>query len=137
MARETSRTVVCGNCGNELDVPPPRSGLTPAERFPCPNCGSTARQYRIGLSASVRVGGGDALVETPEPGGAKAGGFEPTEIIEEKTATGTLERRVVWSKNPDAWLAEVRGADGNLLGVELGLDADNVYLDLRELLGPP
>ena len=77
------------------------------------------------------------VVETPEPGGAKAGGVAPTEIIGEATTTETHERTVVYSKNPDAWLAEVRDAEGNLLGVELGLDADNVYLDLRDLLGPP
>jgi len=146
MARETNRIVVCGNCGNELDVPPPRSGLTPAERFPCPNCGSTARQYRIDLSASVRVGG-DPIVETPEPGGATAGGFEPTAvaggfasthaIIEERVAAGTFERRVVWSQNPDAWLAEVRDSDGNLVGVQLRLDVDDVFLDLYDDITPP
>jgi len=87
--------------------------------------GSRANRAGAPLEAGRPLSGGLSYRST-------AGGFEPTE----KIATGTLERRVIWSKNPDAWLVEVRDAGGNLLGVEIGFDADNVYLDVRELLGP-
>jgi hypothetical protein len=49
----------------------------------------------------------------------------------------TLEWNITWSKNPDAWLAEVRDGDGNLIDFQIGLDADDVFLDLHEDITPP
>ena len=51
--------------------------------------------------------------------------------------TGTFTRTVVWSKNPDAWLVEVRDAEGGLVGVEIADDAQDVFLLLDEHLIPP
>lgn len=139
MARESNRLVVCRSCGYVLEDEGPQLGLLrntiPPERPACPRCGSTAREYRLELGATVRPGG-DVTIKPP-PAAASASAPEPIPSVDRDVEAGTLERTVIWSKNPDAWLAEVRDTDGSLLGVQISFDADDVYLDLRDLLGPP
>ena len=57
--------------------------------------------------------------------------------IPEELATGTFTRTVVWSKTPDAWLAEIFDADDNCLGLEIAFDAQDTFLLLDEHLIPP
>jgi hypothetical protein len=57
--------------------------------------------------------------------------------IPDAVTTGTFTRTVVWSKTPDCWLAEIRDAEGSLLGVEVAFDAEDVFLLLDEHLLPP
>jgi predicted nucleic acid-binding Zn-ribbon protein len=47
---ESSGSIRCGNCGRQLD-----EVLDEVERQPCPDCGSTTRQYSGTLTATVTV----------------------------------------------------------------------------------
>jgi DNA-directed RNA polymerase subunit RPC12/RpoP len=136
MARESYRIVVCGNCGQQLeDVQPLGSGFTGESRPPCPNCGSEAREYRLGLAASIAPSG-DVTIRAPAAT-AYATAMAPTLSIEENVAAGTFIRTVVWSKTPDAWLAEVRDQGGSLVAVEISFDVMDTLVLLAEHLLPP
>lgn len=118
---ERYRTIICRGCGIELTEPPPRSGFPP-ERAPCPNCRSTAREYRVtGIAAA----------------GAVAVSGAPNVSIEQGVAAGTYARTVVFSKTPDAWMAEIRKPNGEIVGVEVAFDAQDVFLLLDVHLLPP
>jgi hypothetical protein len=135
---EDDRTVHCAGCGLELDEP---SSLPPEQRQPCPECGSTARQFRIALSATVSAVGG---IGTAEDFGnvtvhatratATAGG-RPGEVV----ISGTFKRSVTWSKTPGGtmWLGEIHDPNGQLVGVAIQESADDVLLILAEHLMPP
>jgi hypothetical protein len=53
--------VSCGECGTVLPEPP---GLTPEQRVPCPECGSTSRSVSITVTAAVAVA--DAVEPLPQ-----------------------------------------------------------------------
>jgi|SRR5579862_1465091 len=122
MPDTTARAEFCRNCGLELTelLPPPQIGLQP-DRVPCPNCGSTAREYRITLSAVQGI----------------SATFTDSVSVQKAVATGTFTRTVVWSKTPDAWLAEIHDADGNRVAVEVAFSTDDLFLLLDDHIIPP
>jgi hypothetical protein len=44
---------------------------------------------------------------------------------------------VVWSKNPDCWLAQVHDVQWRIVGVEVAFDAQDTFLLLDPHLLPP
>lgn len=46
------KKVKCGNCGRELDESP---SLPVSERTPCPDCGSTSRQFAIAINETLEL----------------------------------------------------------------------------------
>jgi hypothetical protein len=56
--------------------------------------------------------------------------------IPEELATGTFTRTVIWSKTPDAWLAEIFDLEGNRLGLEIAFDPQDTFLLLDGHLIP-
>jgi hypothetical protein len=52
MAGETTYATSCAECGAELPESPE---IPPAERTPCETCGSLARRFSVGLSATLEV----------------------------------------------------------------------------------
>lgn len=130
------RTIICRSCGQELTAPAPRSGLLQHERTPCPNCGSTEREYRLGFGGSITPVG-DVTIKAP-PAEATATALSPTVVIEEALKTGGFTRSVTWSRTSgDAWFAEVYDRDGNLVAVEVAFDAYDTLVVLSEHLLPP
>jgi hypothetical protein len=126
------RKVNCRDCGRELIEDPS------AERKPCPECQSLAREHRLGGRIElVRVRAlGDVTVQAPAASASAAAGYA-TASIEKAIDTGTFTRTVVWSKTPEAWLAEVRDASGSLVGLEINFDAMDTLVLLAEHLLPP
>ncbi len=57
--------------------------------------------------------------------------------IDQGVASGEFTRTVVWSKTPNAWLAEVRDASGSLVALEINFDAMDTLVLLAEHLLPP
>jgi uncharacterized protein (DUF433 family) len=56
-------SVFCGVCQTRLDEPP---GLDPADRRPCPVCGSKSRQFNIHLSSQIEASGSlDIAISRP------------------------------------------------------------------------
>jgi DNA-directed RNA polymerase subunit RPC12/RpoP len=49
---EESRSVHCGECGASLAEP---TDILPEDRLPCPNCGSTRRNFGIVLSTGLSL----------------------------------------------------------------------------------
>lgn len=111
------------DCGHELhETPPLGSRILPTTREACPNCGSTAREYRV--TGSLTVGAA-----------AVAAATAPTVVLENHV--GSFTRKVTWSKTPDCWLAEVHDVEDNIVGIEVALDAQDAFLLLDEHLLPP
>ncbi len=51
---EVKAVVKCGNCQTVLKE---RTDIAPADRNPCPNCGSMARAFEVSLHASITFKG--------------------------------------------------------------------------------
>ena len=43
----------CGQCGTKIDE---EYNVAPQDRIPCPNCGSTTRNYSVSLQAAMSIG---------------------------------------------------------------------------------
>jgi hypothetical protein len=52
-------------------------------------------------------------------------------------ANGTFTRKIVWSRTPDAWLAEIWDNDGNLIATEIAFSAEDTFLLLDNHVVPP
>jgi hypothetical protein len=125
-----SRQTLCRECGTELHAPPLGIGFTGAEREPCPNCGSTSREYRVYGSVSTRV--------AVEASVAAAAAPAPSIVVRNGVESGEFTRTVTWSKTEgDCWFAEVFDRDGERIGVEVGLDGYDVLVVLSDYLLPP
>src|SRR2546430_2590756 len=59
-------SVFCNNCGTHLIDESPSGD--PAQRKPCPRCGSLARRFDVHMSGSISLGGSAAgvLITYPE-----------------------------------------------------------------------
>ena len=132
-------TITCSVCGTVLYDPP---NLVEAgdEGQPCPECGSTARTYRVSVQPGqiVKSGAGRSRVRLS----SRAKGYAISERAArslDELAAGSSVRTVIWH-DPNEYgdvLCEVRDKDGIVLGVNVGPDLDDAILNLADDLKPP
>ena len=86
MASQEQPQTVCSKCGTVLDEP---TNTPPMDRSPCPKCGSTNRNFRISITATVSAASSatatlsnaeSSATQTISPGTARSlvTAFEPT-----------------------------------------------------------
>jgi hypothetical protein len=153
----------CAACGAELDE---NCVLLPAQRPPCPTCGSTARAHSAVLSDTAS--GSDSItVAVIRPAGIESGKAfgTPTVAVEAQPATlafnahdatvhaedapadtELVEEALVdqgfglwWHQltaSPVMWMAQVVDAAAEPLATVVGDDVVQMYADLAEWLLP-
>jgi hypothetical protein len=153
----------CAACGAEFDE---NRALPPAQRSPCPTCGSTARAHSAVLSDTAS--GSDSLtVSVIRPAGIESGEAfgTPTVAVEAQPATlafsahdatvhtedaptdaEPVEEALVdqgfglwWHQltaSPVTWMAQVVDAAGEPLATVVGDDVVQMYGELAEWLLP-
>lgn len=124
--------VYCHGCGQKLDEP---SDLPFDQRAGCPNCGERGRLFQVELGGVLETQGevvtDEATVTVYAPGGV-------LKMPEAEITTGTFKRSVTWSKTPGGlWFGEAHDRAGNVVGVAVQAQAEDVLLVLAEDLLPP
>lgn len=93
-------------------------------------------------------GGPIIVVQTPEPGGARAGGNAPVEVVgpvdlspdattSAQRIKADLELILKWFHSDDTWMLHVLNAAGDLVDVGVALTADDALLGVADRLLPP
>ncbi len=97
--------------------------------MPCPECGSTAREYHLGQPGTI--------IETP-PGIAEAVALPASAAVELAEREGTFTRQVTFSRNEaGAWFGEIHKPNGDIVAVQVAFDREELYLILADDLLPP
>jgi hypothetical protein len=116
--------VTCGNCSKVLSE---RSDTEASKRSPCPNCGSTVRQFNVTMEAAVTLDAAMSLVvvqgEKPKP---------PDLVLEDAGFDVSWQRL----SEGGAWLVFVRDREGNLVDGSMADEPEEAILAVVDRLIP-
>jgi hypothetical protein len=126
--------VRCGNCKALLAEP---SDMPPEQRVPCPNCGSTSRQFEKNLTATVVTTGvaTDDVTVTAPAAEAGATAAEP-QIKTEQLEHAGFDVQWLQLSPGGAWMVRVFDRQGNWIDGSVQDDATDAILAVCERLLP-
>lgn len=134
----SERVVRCASCLSLLAEPP---NTPPEHRIPCPNCGSTARNYAITLSASI-VPQADLVIQV-SPATVRLGAPAPQiEVVKPEIVIGNLDDAgfaLRWLKLSEggAWMLRAFDQKGTYVAGTVQDNPQDALLAIAEELLPP
>jgi hypothetical protein len=136
---ESTTVVRCGACGKTLAEPP---GLNPERRQPCPNCGSTARNFAVSITTqavtitdviatvtkdvTIQAPAAEATAEAPAP-----------EVIAPRLEELGFQLRWWQLSEGGAWMLRVFNDAGDFIDASIQDSPADALLAVAERLIPP
>ena len=120
------RVVLCGNCRFQFPDAIEASGLQ-GPRTPCPECGSTVREFQLNVEP------GSVVIDAPAAEAWGSGPLPQTTVVDRALELGSFSRTVTFTKmDSGMWFGEMRKPDGDVVGFEVNMDVHDLYLLLTD-----